>query len=304
MKAGLIALMVCVLVVGLTGTGYGVIPDLYLPYIDPGRVVIDGLGTEWEDASFYPQEYMLTTDDLPGDAYGAEMPPKDDWDVILYLAWSAPPDNMLYGYARVTDDILNQDGESCGGGYKDDCIAITCDANNDGGMAGKYGGYPLEVEDRVFYRIWMTTFDLPDGPGNRASRTRWCASVAEEAMWVSEPQWFYAAVMRPTTTENVTYAYEWKFAIWDEGAITPEESTRHINALDDVLGYTILFNDTDATGDKRDHQITTAGAEGEAVWKNSDYCNDAYLIENPLYAVGTVTAVEPTSWGAVKASFR
>ncbi|HID11130.1 MAG TPA: hypothetical protein EYP17_07495 [Candidatus Latescibacteria bacterium] len=301
MKVGWIALMACVLVGGLAGMVYSHVgPDIYIPQVDPARITIDGLGTEWEDPTFYPQEYMITPDDLGGNVTGGDLPPADDWYGILYLGWSAPPDNMLYGYSRVTDDILNDEAARNGDAWRDDTIEIIVDADHSGGNYRE--GWALHAETAQQFCIRMTQVPLPipiEGAQDE-DKTQWHIWARPEAKWVTKPEYMYAALDHPETRENCTYAWEWKMALWDEVGASPEESKRHINKLGDCIGLVIQWDDSDAELDKRDDQPGTQGPEGNESWTTADHLNDAYFVENPLLP----PAVEASSWGVVKASFK
>lgn len=297
MKSTFVILAMCALVGGLVGAVYaGTGPDLLIPQINPANITLDGLGTDWENPAIYPQEYMLTRDDLGGDATGGEMPPVDDWDGILYLGWSAPPDNMLYGYSRVNDDILNDECATNGGSWQDDGIEFVIDGDNSGGDYRT--GYATHAETAMQLGIRMTQVPLPHGPGGNETNTQEHIWANAEAEWLSGPEYLLAALQHPTTRENCTYAYEWKMAVWDVTGTSAAESQRHTNTLGDVIGLLVQWDDSDAELDKRDNQPATCGPEGNAGWTNADHCNDAYFVE------GLVVAVEPTSWGSVKASFK
>lgn len=305
MKASWLVLVGCVLVAGATYAGTG--PDILIPYIDPSRVTIDGLGTEWEDPTFYPQEMMLSSTDNPeyfGIVTGSPPSGPEDWSGVLYLGWSAPPDNMIYGYSRVTDDILLIGVPRNGDAWKEDDIEIMTDPDNSGGNFRE--GYALHAETAQQFGIRLG--ELPLEPGADEDYTRCHIWANPAAKWVSGPEYFYAEVVTPTATENVTYAFEWKIALWDQVGTSPEESVRHDNMASyesgEPIGFGVAWDDADTELGTRDTQIGTMGPEGNQFWTNADHFNDAYLVDNPLYEVGTVVAVEPSSWGAVKASFK
>jgi hypothetical protein len=306
MRNTFVILIVCALVGGLAGMVYGQVgPDLFLPYVDPGRVTMDGLGTEWEDPTFYPQDFMVPRDGLGGEVLGGEMPPVDDWDCILYLGWSAPPDNMVYGYARISDDILQDDAVRNGDATNDDMMELVVDGDNSGGDFRE--GWALKIETAYQLGVRMTETPLPPGPATHDdnNNTVFVYSSEADVAWITAPEFFTAALDYPEGRENVTYAYEWKMALWDVCGASPEESQRHMNQLGDVFGLALQWDDSDGDLTTRDHQPGTNGPEGRQAWTDADFINDAYLVENPLYDVNTVTtAVEPTAWGAVKASLK
>ena len=303
MKAAWLALVVCAFVAGMAYAGTG--PDILVPYIDASRVTIDGAGTEWEDPTFYPQDMMLSSTDTPEYfriVTGSELSGPEDWSGVLYLGWGT--DNFLYGYSRVTDDILLIGVPRNGDAWKEDGIEIMTDADNSGG--NYRSGYDLHAE--TAQQLHIRLGELPLEPGYDEDNTRCAIWAREGAKWVSAPEYFYAEVVTPTETENVTYAYEWKVALWDEVGTSAEESVRHdLRASYDAgeaIGFGVAWDDADTELGTRDTQIGTMGPEGNAFWTNADHFNDAYLVDNPLYEVGTMVAVEPSSWGALKASFK
>lgn len=303
MRAAWLALVACAFVAGTVYAHTG--PDILIPYIDASRVTIDGAGTEWEDPTFYPQEMMLSSTDNPeyfGIVTGSAPSGPEDWSAVLYLGWGI--DNFIYGYSRVTDDILLIGVPRNGDAWKEDDIEIMTDPDHSGGNYRE--GYALHAETAQQFGIRLG--ELPLEPGADEDATRCHIWAKEEAKWMSGPDYFYAEVVTPTETENVTYAFEWKLALWDEGAASPEDAVRHDLLASynsgEPIGFGVAWDDADTELGTRDTQIGTMGPEGNAFWKNADHCNDAYLVDNPLYEVGTVVAVEPSSWGALKASFK
>ncbi len=207
MRTYRVALFVGVLV-GVLGTAYASSgPDLYIPYVDPERITLDGLGTEWEDPTFYPQDFRMTRYDLGGNMTGGDMPPEEDWDVVLYLGWTTGAHNMLYGYCRVTDDFMHHEWPDNVNAWKDDSIEIIIDADNSGGDYRT--GYTLHNENAQQFFIRMTETPLPPGPAATNDNTQWFIYSEPGSEWMTAPEYFQAVLMYPKGRENVTYAYEW-----------------------------------------------------------------------------------------------
>lgn len=60
-------------------------------------MVIDGKDNDW---GWIDPAFAITPDDL-FEILGNSWPPaKNDWDVVLYVAWSSAPDNSLYYFSR------------------------------------------------------------------------------------------------------------------------------------------------------------------------------------------------------------
>ncbi|MFH1006196.1 MAG: hypothetical protein V1800_01675 [Candidatus Latescibacterota bacterium] len=292
----------CVLAGGVYAQGTG--PDLYIPYVDPTRIAIDGLGTDWEDPAVYPQDYRLSFADTPeyfGIVTGSELSGPEDFSAILYLGWST--DNRLYGYCRVTDDVLQVGVSTNGACWGEDTLEIMTDADNSG---GDFRGDDLQAKYAQQFGV-RQKLGVPMGPGGNEDDTV-CHIWAEDgAKWITAPEFFYAVVDYPAGTSAVSYAYEFKLALWDEVGLSVGESRMH-DAMPTYeagvpIGLAIWWDDCDAELNSRDSQIGTVGPEYlTEVWYKADYLNDAYLVDNPLYDV--IVAVAPTSWGAVKESLR
>jgi hypothetical protein len=126
--------------------------------------------------------------------------------------------------------------------------------------------------------------------------------------WHSGSPWFEAAIEPPSGRTNVTYAYEAKFAVWDLAGETPEASQRHTNAVKQTIGLAFQWDDIDLTvgsdsdfirfGDDSDF-IRSQGPSNNP-WRDASQFGDFVLVEGPT----PITAVEATSWGAIKATFQ
>ena len=301
MKSTIFVLMMCVLAGAVYAQGTG--PDILVPYVNPALITIDGQGTDWEDPTVYPQDYMLSSTDAPeyfGIVTGSELSGPEDFSAVLYLGWST--DNMLYGYSRVTDDVLQVGTPNNGACWGEDDFELMTDPGN---IGGDYRAGDLDAEFAQQFGVRLKQ-GVPMGPGANEDDTV-CHIWAEAgAAWTTGPEYFYAAVDYPSGTENVTYAYEFKIALWDEVGLSVGESSRHdclaTYEAGEPIGLGVAWDDCDAEMGTRDTQVGTMGADGNSFWNNADHLNDAYLVDNPLYGIDT--AVAPTSWGAVKASLK
>ncbi|MFH1007800.1 MAG: hypothetical protein V1800_09895 [Candidatus Latescibacterota bacterium] len=295
-------LMICV----LAGAVYAQVtrPDLTIPYINPALITIDGLGIDWEDPAVYPQAYMLSSVDDPdyfGLVGGSELSGPEDFSAVLYLGWST--DNMLYGYSRVTDDVLQVGRPTNGNCWTEDNLEIMTDAGN---IGGNYRWGDLDAEYAQMFGVRLKQ-GVAMGPGGNDDDTVCHIWASDEAAWITSPEFFYAVTDYPAGTTDVTYAYEFKLALWDEVGLSVGESRMH-DAMATYeagvpIGLAIWWDDCDVKLGTRDTQIGTAGPEYLTYpGTSADYLNDAYLVGNPLYDVPV--AVAPTSWGAVKASLK
>jgi hypothetical protein len=293
---------ICTLVLGLNGMiGAHVGPTFFLQQVNPSAITIDGKGDDpgwnapwWDDAN------TITTDMLGGDVTGGEFPTKDDWDAFLKVGWSAPPDNMLYFYSRVKDDILNDEAPDNGASWRDDQLEIIVDSNHDG---GDYSRSP-DTDGRIAQQYAIRAkAGLPPGPGSGdegGMNNLYFIYAPLAVAWQSGPPWFEAAIDPPIGRTNVTYAFEGKLAMWDLASDKPETSQRHINAEGQTIGLVFQWDDSDAEADVRDDQPGTQGPDGNESWTNASHLSDFVLIGGPI----PITAVEVTSWGAIKATFQ
>jgi len=101
---------------------------------------------------------------------------------------------------------------------------------------------------------------------------------------------------------DVTLGYEFAAPIYT--VVTNEEasSPRHELQAGQTIGLTYQLNEADS--EDRTHQLTTSGANG-AHW-NADFVSDYTLLAVGEYTRGSgtaATAVEASSWGAIKQTF-
>ncbi|MBI4531911.1 MAG: hypothetical protein HY709_10390 [Candidatus Latescibacteria bacterium] len=301
----------CALIVGLSVVASAHVgPTFLAQQVDPKTITIDGTGDDPGWSALWDDVNTITRDKLGG---GVILPAKDDWDTILKVGWSAPPDNMLYIYNKVTDNMLNDDASTNGGSWQDDALEIYVDANHDG---GRYDGDDVNVkataDGRIAqqYAIRMKA-GLPPGPASGdegATNTPYFIFAPMAVAWQSGPPWFEAAIEPPVGRTNITYAYEAKLAMWDLAGETPEASQRHMNAAGQTIGLAFQWDDIDATvgfdsdfirfGVDSDF-IRTQGSSNNP-WRDASQFGDFVLVEGPTH----VTAVEATSWGAIKATFQ
>ena len=281
MKKWLLLGAVLAFAVGMTGVAWGHVGmDWFAVEVTPGQITIDADLSDW---AWVDDAYIITSDDLP-DVLGGEMPPKDDWDCALYSGWSRPPDNMLYFGVHIVDDMWNNDTPDPGNSYKDDCVEMIVDADHSGGNFREGDVHGITAQQYAFH--------IP-GAGGTPVIYQW---AQDEQQWSTlEPWWYWA--YDDSDLPNATY--EWKMALWDRhDPAGADASQRHMNAPDQMIGFQIQFDDVDAEPDTRDHQPGTGGTESGSSW------TDATVISGLILVPGEGTAVEASSWGTVKATFR
>jgi hypothetical protein len=253
---------------------------------DPGTMVVDGLGDDW---AWFDPAYVYGPDDMACTI--GTMPDKSDWDCAIHVGWTPEPDNRLYVLVVVMDDTLNCDEAAMDAGWKDDDMEIPLDVDYSHTFHGPAdgGGFRTDMQQITFH------VNTP-GAYPQCAYLRWNQDPAMQ--WpITEGKIegvTHVAPLREHLAENVTVGYEVRMQAWD--FLSPDgevASTRHVFAADQVLGMSITLDDADGGG--RTHQISTHPTEGGA--HDSDLCSEFTLLSSSI-------AVEPSSWGAVKALLR
>jgi hypothetical protein len=257
---------------------------------DPGAMMLDGMDNDW---GWFDPAYVVTPDQMNCTLTG-EVPDKSDWDCAIKVGWTPEPDNRLYVFVRVVDDILNIDETAMDDGWKDDDMEIPLDVDHSNTFHGPADGGGTRTD------MQQLTFHIPT-PGGYPQCAYLRYQQIPEMQWpVSEGMIEGVTHVEPKAehlTENVTVGYEIRMAAYDflspDGA---DASTRHVFQAGQILGMSVTIDDADDGG--RTHQISTHPTEAGA--HDSDF-----MSEFTLLAIGEYeTAVEPSSWGAVKALLR
>lgn len=253
---------------------------------DPGAITPDGDGADW---GWYPSDFVVGPDEMCNTLGGA-MPDLSDFDIAIRLAWTPEPDNRFYALITVVDDTLNLDETNPDNFWNDDDLEIIMDANH---------GSWAEANNAIRVDHQQFGFHIP-GEG----RPEMTASVRfqqpPEMQWPINEGVLEAEVMvSPSPTHgatNTTSTYEVRMHLFDQ--LQPEgadASTRHTLAADQVLGTSVTYNDADTEG--RTHQLSTHVNEAGA--HESEFTAEVTLLAGDM-----TTAVEGSSWGAVKALLR
>jgi hypothetical protein len=260
---------------------------------DPAAMVIDGNDDDW---GWMDPAYAFTSDMIKG---GAEPDfTREDFDVVYYMAWSAPPDNNLYMFARVTDDVLDVNEDNPDWWWSDDSYNLAIDADHSGGnIVG------TEIEHIQNGQRWQVRiFPSPGGENSEYGTTGMYHGPSiyqglPELAWGHLPPYGeFASTILPAGSAHgatdVTYTYEFKMGLWDFYGLSPEESTRHMLAADQVFHLQCLFGDSDMI-DQRN-----SGGQESSLTIGGNHANSDELIDH--YMVGAEVAVEPSTWGQIK----
>lgn len=276
--------IVALFLVGTALAHFG--PDFYVPQVPPGTTItIDGDKSDW---AWMDPAYIIPRDMIHEYHTGVEDPAVDDLDIYAMLAWTPPPDNMIYVFCEVKDDMYSATATDGPNYPSDDSLELGIDASHNGGDFRN----PAEINGKDAYQVGITgSAALPYPVSNNHT---------EEQKWILQPPWLEAYVTPiEQGATDVTYVYEVKFALWDwvdYGGPDAAATIRHINEADQTIGMYLRWMDVDATPGTRDHAIMTSEVGAMDAWTNADFFNNFILVP-------AETAVEASSWGAIKASF-
>jgi len=278
----------------------------FMPQVpNPANMVIDGNDDDW---GWIDPAFGITPDlmfEILGNPWP---PPKDDFDVILYVAWSSAPDNALYYFARVTDDSLGLFVENPQEYWNDDSLEIIIDADH---TSENFNETEMTSGQQYGVRIKPAA----------GQQDTWIYNVPQESiLWSTrEPFMTFSWTLDPPDAEpmqqpagtTVTYTYEVRQAIYDfHDKNGTAGSTRHNFAPDQVIGLTFQFDERENAEVGREMQPGTTPVDGAF----QDNSNGSDFIAVPTEgAVGTSvvddnvdvfvedpSAVEAASWGRIK----
>jgi len=267
----------------------------FMPQIpNPDAMVIDGKDDDW---GWIDPAFGITPDDL-FEILGNPWPPaKDDWDVVLYVAWSSQPDNSLYYFARVTDDSLGLFVENPQEYWKDDSLEIIVDADH---SSENFNETEMTSGQQYGIRV-LPAAGQPD---------TWIFNVPQESiLWSTrEPFLIYEWTLDPPDAKplqqpagtTVTYTYEVKQMCWTfHDKVGYDGSARWIFAPDQSFGLTFQFDETENPELGREMQPGTTPVNG--AFQDNSNGSDFITVPTEGATGGTgVTAVESDSWGRIK----
>ena len=266
---------------------------VFMPEIpDPAAMTIDGSDA---DCGWIDPAWATTSDGLRdyAETWGGNTATHD---VLFYTAWSPPPDNSFYFFARVFDDTLRIGEEEAVRWWNDDMLQLCFDPDHSGGdFVGTELGHvnngqryhirvlPWEGQNPVF----MGQLDRIDMPA---------------LAWSTEEPWFHFGwTVLPAGSghmdTDVTSTYEAKINLWDFYGESPDASVPHIFEPEVPIHAAALFDDGDGAENGQKHilmlegQIISSAVDGNEM---ADYV--------PLDTAEQPTAVEYGTWGRIKAT--
>jgi hypothetical protein len=256
---------------------------------------VDGLDTDW---AWFDPDFVVGPDQMANTLGGGEMPTKDDIDIAIMAGWTPEPDNRLYVFVRVIDDTLNVDETNMDNGWADDNMEIILDPDHSGDWSEG-----TSASLRTGHQQWTFSISTPTGYPQIA----WLRyQQPPEMQWGIEQGLVEADVdVQPDAAVGqtlygdtpVTVGYEVRMAAFDPYAQEGlDASTRWVFEAEQTIGMSVILDEADSEG--RTHQLATHINEAGA--HSSDFTSEFTLLAVGEYS----TAVEATSWGAVKSLLR
>jgi hypothetical protein len=305
MKSSKILLMGCAVMLATSSIAFAhVEAEFFLPQVaDPSAMTIDGDESDW---GWFDRSFAMTPEGF-FDASGNDGYSKEDFDFALFMAWSQPPDNRLWGFYRVQDDTLTVVEEDPKRWWADDNLQLTIDIDHSGGdflgvnldhvnTAQRYHIRILPLPGQaVFFNSLIEQIDLPS--------ILWNQDIFEgEQTEVIEVAWTLSPAGSSNGSLNVSYTIEWAMETYDITQPTKDESVRHIFAPDQVVHLGPRPNDADTIPFV--HRLIPIGSDEQQDQKG-DFMPDFYTFCEDCPNAGTMggegmTAVEEDSWGRIK----
>ena len=291
--------LVLQITVGLAKPALGHYPEgvAYRAFQFPDHLVpaIDGDLTDWEVVG---DSYAILTGQFH-DLISPEVEASDsdDFAARLMVGWNKA-ENRLYIAAQVRDDIhqIDRPAGSAEVIFRDDAMELFIDADHSGGQFANF----TELSDEEYRRRNGTEanhFVLAGPPPDENFFVNYSAAV------------WYALPDGPYTRAAVEFAgilggkgvtnYEVMLVPFDRVDINAVfQSEEHLLREGEILGFNVEFNDLDVHSDLFDAKWSLSGQHNS--YRFSDRFTDLMLMS--LEGTLQGTAVEPRSWGRLKAS--
>ncbi len=304
MHTRLISLLGLAALLGPPPAAYAHVGDEIYPFFelrdeDLDRIdLTDGSVEDWYDVLGDPS---LTASDFFW-LFGAYDP--SNLDFRIWLAWNESSGTLWVAMERFDDLYLNRyDGAGLHEMHRwDSSIAFMVDGDHTGGIYGELLGINCEecTADQVLWnhrqaQRWMAIAEAP-GDGD-------ILDYDGASDWViREP---YAAAGGGVIGESpATSVTEFMLTPFDDLIYNDEEASTASDLYPGkVIGFSMSMRDHDRSG-AVDVRISLSGKWQEMI--NADLFSDGLLVgagEDPS-RYDDVSAVEPSSWARIKASFR
>jgi hypothetical protein len=286
---------------------------------DPSTFVLDGEEDDW---GWYDTDNFGLKPEQFESANGQHFeqgpnPNPEDFSASFLMAWSPLPDNAIYAFARVQDDVLISK-EIKYGWWNDEYLQLQADFDHGGGI--------YQDEQILGYRLGFTPIGSKDEGGQLPPHRDEDGGLFQ---WGGFPPVTYVqtTILPAGSTnlaENVEYTYEVRhtpYAIYSIHG--PDDATLHINLPEQIVHFNPCFHDADIVDDAQTRQdmwtqvgnswmcdhdgevcpdyllVPTDMVDPYPIWDDSDYAGPLGRHGHLMGQAGP-TAVEATTWARIK----
>ena len=306
MKKFALLLMGCVLVFGLAATasahsGW----EFDLPEVpNPASMTMDGNDLDWGWYDSEAHGFIYSRGDYYAEQGDVEIA---DWDGLWFLAYSRPPENRLYSFIRVHDDMLRRRQPDLNVMWHDDFLQLNFDGDHSGGP-----GRGVNLDEALNFTRYHIRI-MPGDDGVIAYNSLIQYTEEPKLSWSQDVDldgnvtghWDIAWTVDPPDavdqTLDVTYTLEFRFDTWDQHGLSEAESVPHVFQPGQTVGLFPRMHDSDEVEMERQYFLRdrfTGEKHPSGCSNNSDNCPDFHTIE------AVETAVENTSWARIKSHLR
>ncbi len=295
-------LLTAILTIVATAQAHNGVTNFIPTVPDPTAMSIDGFEEDWD---WYDFDFIVTPDrmvSVAGDHVGdGPNPAPDDFSAAYLIAWSPPPDNAIWFFARCTDDTLRvAEGRTKDSWWRDDHMEFGIDSDHSGGEIT--GASPDDFDNG--YRVEI----------HSQFSTRYGINVAgiDKSDWTqADPFTYLHTEVLPDgaghLSANVEYSYEVRLNLWDSYDLDGNRtSAMHDFALGRAIHLAVTFWDMD--GDNLERRSVWAQEGNQpSHWSNASIMSDVvpvltadvdgYEAYDPFL---DRSAVEHATWGMIK----
>jgi len=272
---------------------------------DPTAFTLDGEELDW---GWYDTETFGDTPEQMWSSLGEHSgqgtnPNPEDFSAVVFYAWSPPPDNAFYAFARAQDDTLRSLEEK-GDWWNDDCMHYIMDWD--------HSSHATSNDFDLMNRITLH----PVGSANEDGLMAPYSEEEGDFSWGGvRPHSYADAVILPAGSSNgqanVEYTFELRHTPWAVYDFSgPDASVVHVMEAEQVVHFTYRFDD----GDRDDHgeqDLWSPDGNSYECDRNGEMCADFILVPTDMVdpynawdadgaGGGTATAVESSTWARIK----
>ena len=273
-------------------------------------MVMDGRAGDW---AWYDSDFTLTMDEWR-DEGDRPAPSRADLNITTFMGWKGGNVNRWYVFMEAFDDVAVHDGTNIAR-WNGDMLQVGHDPQDHGRERGPASGFTME---------WLMAPGDLSPPTNVAFR--YGGVEGEPATWAEygEAPWIDFSV-------TVDPPEAWAADLWSDGATTVYEFSIQVLAFQDDAGpgaseiwqmdavagadgagfpFAFWYEDGEGPGsgfgnDEDGNHLgsndwTTRGPEASG----RQYYSIATLLRIGEYTSGNITAVQSSTWGNIKNSFR